>query len=213
VDEQVGQDSTSGGSSPHDRIVRAAFATIADKKLSGTRMREIARRSGISQGHLTYYFATKSSLLFSVLDHMLETFVEQRRAALADASLAPAEKLDVFLQQEIRLIRHQADLLKVRLDFLVQGTKDAAIEEKLRQMYGTWRHDIEEVVAEGVREGAFSAAAAPLIPNLLIALMEGALLQYFNDPDSLDLEEYFATARRMVLGLLTAEAGASGTHR
>jgi AcrR family transcriptional regulator len=203
VGERVSQDSRTGGSSPHDRIVRAAFETIADKKLSGTRMREIARRSGISQGHLTYYFATKSSLLFSVLDFMLETFVEQRRAALDDASLAPADKLDVFFQQEIRLIRHHADLLKVRLDFLVQGTSDAAIEEKLRQMYATWRHDIEQVVAQGVQQGVFSAAVAPLVPSLLIALMEGALLQYLNDPASLDLGEYFATSHRMVLGLLT----------
>jgi len=41
-----------------------------------------------------------------------------------------------------------------------------------------------------------------VIPNLMIALMEGAFLQHINEEDSSDLEEYFASAHDMVLRLL-----------
>lgn len=182
--------------------MRAALETIAVEKISGTRMRGIAKRSGLSQGHLHYYFSAKSSLLLAVLDHLRETFVAERRGALSDASLTPEEKLNVFLAQETKLIRHCADLLMVRLDFLVQGTRDEAIEAKVREMYATWRHDIGEVVSDGVTAGIFSPDFAPLIPNLLIALMEGAFLQHINEPDSTDLEAYFRAVSEMVIRLL-----------
>ena len=191
-----------GQQSPHTKIVQGAMDTIARDKISGTRMREIARRSGISQGHLHYYFSAKSTLFLAVLDHLRETFAAERRAALHDTSLSPGDKLNVFFGQEIKLIRQCPDLLMVRLDFLVQGTSDEAIATKIREMYASWRHDIEEVVADGVKAGVFSADRAGVIPNLMIALMEGAFLQHINEEDSSDLEEYFASAHDMVLRLL-----------
>lgn len=189
--------------SPQDRIVRAALETIARDKISGARTREIAARSGISQGHLHYYFPAKSSLFLAVLDYLRETFAVERRAALHDTSLAPEAKLKVFLDQEIKLIRQHSDLLMVRLDFLVQGTGDTAIAAKVGEMYQSWRRDIAEVVSEGVDTGVFSPDHAALVPNLYIALMEGAFLQHINRADSSDLEEYFRAAHDMVLRLLS----------
>lgn len=202
---------SAGDQSPQDTIVRGAVKTIASEKISGTRMREIAKRSGISQGHLHYYFSAKSSLFLAVLDHLEEAFFAERRAALDDTSVPPGDKLNVFLQQEIKLIRDCADLLMVRLDFLVQGTRDPAIEAKIREMYATWRHDIAAVVSEGVSAGVFSADFASQIPNLLIALMEGAFLQFINEPDSTQLEEYFGTAHEMILQLLAPASSRAST--
>ena len=189
--------------SPHVKIVQGAMDTIASDKISGTRMREIARRSGISQGHLHYYFPAKSTLFLAVLDHLRETFAAERQAALHDSSLSPGDKLNVFFEQEIKLVRQCPDLLMVRLDFLVQGTSDEAIADKLREMYASWRHDIENIVAEGVDAGVFSPGHAPVVPDLMIALMEGAYLQHINQEDSSELEMYFAAAHDMVLRLLS----------
>jgi len=196
---------SAGDRPPQETIVRAALDTIASDKISGTRMREIAKRSGISQGHLHYYFSAKSSLFLAVLDHLEEAFFTERRAALEDTTVVPGDKLNVFLEQEIKLIRESADLLMVRLDFLVQGTRDRAIEAKIREMYATWRRDIAEVVSDGVDAGVFSPEFATLIPNLLIALMEGAFLQYVNEPDPNLLEVFFLAAHKMVLKLLSTE--------
>jgi len=200
---------SAGDRPPQDTIVQAALETIASDTISGTRMREIAKRSAISQGHLHYYFSAKSLLFLAVLDHLQETFAVDRRAALDDASLPLRDKLYVFFQQQTHLIRYCTNLLTVRLDFLIQGTRDAAIEAKVREMYANWHHDIAEVVLDGVVAGVFSPDYAPLIPNLLIALMEGAFLQYLNEPESIELEEYFQAAHGMVVGLLQTTGSAA----
>lgn len=192
-----------GTQPPHEKIVQGAMETIASDKISGTRMREIARRSGISQGHLHYYFSAKSTLFLAVLDHLRETFAVERRTALTDTALAPGKKLNVFFDQEIKLIRQSRDLLMVRLDFLVQGTSDPTIAAKIDEMYASWRSDIEEVVTEGVDAGVFAPKNAAVVPNLMVAMMEGAYLQHINQQDSSDLDDYFGAAHEMVLRLLT----------
>ena len=94
-----------GQQSPHTKIVQGAMDTIARDKISGTRMREIARRSGISQGHLHYYFSAKSTLFLAVLDHLRETFAAERRAALHDTSLSPGDKLAIRFGQKVVVVQ------------------------------------------------------------------------------------------------------------
>jgi AcrR family transcriptional regulator len=188
--------------SPRERILQAALETIADKKIAGTRMREIASRAGISQGHLHYYYPAKDDLFLILLDYMQRLFVEERAGWLADASLAPAAKITRFLSQEKTLISERGELMRARYDFAVQATSDPKIAERMRRLYAGWRADIAAVMAEGVALGDFTERCAAAVPNLLVALMEGAMMQYLVDPDGFDLDGYFEMANEMVLGLL-----------
>lgn len=176
---------------------------MADRTIAGTRIRDIAERSGMSLGHLQYYFPTKGELYLAVLDHMRATFVEDRNRAFSESPTNPGSRLKVFLEQQMRLMRSQLDLLKVRLDFATSGATDAVINQKNRDMYESWRRDIEVVVSEGVTAGEFNPASAPVVPDLLIAVMEGAVLKYIADPDGIDLDEFFDAAHQMAMALLT----------
>lgn len=202
-------DAANAADSPRDTILEAALETMADMQISGTRMREIARRSGISQGHLHYYFAKKSDLFLAIADRMSAAFLEGRRSALDDTALAPQRKLEVFFEQEARLIESSLNLLKVRLDLLLHGTSDPVIELKLREMYSIWGKDISNVVRQGVEAGVFAEDHAAVVPNLLIALMEGAVLQHLNDPEGFDVRMFFDAAGEMILKLLMPESPAA----
>ena len=192
----------------YEVIMQATLEILSEKSISGSRTREIAKRAGMSQGNLHYYFPAKDSLFLALLDHLGETFIEGRKSKLTDASLDPATKLNCFLEQEKELILQQPSLLKVWHDFWVQGIRNPEIGEKIEGMYDSWRSDIEAVVAEGVRQGLFDNTYAPLIPNLLVALMQGAAQQYLIDSNNVfDLEAYFDAAHKMVLWLLRGPNG------
>jgi AcrR family transcriptional regulator len=188
--------------SPQERILEAALATIAEKKIAGTRMREIARRAGMSQGHLNYYYPAKDKLFLAVLDYMRVLFAEERKEWVGDRSMDPRSKLRKFLIQEKELISQRGDLMRARHDFAVQGTGDPEIAGQIRLLYASWRADISGVIAQGVETGEFGERCAVSVPNLLVALMEGAMMQYLVDPEHFDLDTYFEIAHEMVLGLL-----------
>ena len=188
--------------SPQARILQAALVTIGEKKVAGTRMREIARQAGMSQGHLHYYYPAKQGLFLALLDYMGTLFAEERQGWVADPSLDPESKLAKFLTQEKGLILQRGDLMRARHDFAVQGTSDSKIAERIRALYSGWRADISIVVAEWVKRGDFGQRCAVTVPTLMIALMEGAMMQYLIDPESFDLDGYFDISHEMVLGLL-----------
>ena len=186
---------------PAETILDAALETIFSEKISGARLRQIARRSGMSQGNLHYYYPTKDELFQALLDHLLKTFVREREMLMSDHTLQPQEKLRVFFNQQIELIRRTKEVV-IFFDFWVQGTKDAMIRKKIRGMYARWREDIRSVIAEGVQSGTFSASHASQMPALLASIMDGASLQYLMDAQALDLQAYFDTAYDLVLAAL-----------
>lgn len=187
---------------PRDRIIQAAMDTIADRTIAGTRMREVAERSGLGLGHVHYYFSSKSELLLAVLDHIWEMFAEERERMLRDPDLVPTRRFGVFLDQQRALLEEQADLLAVRLDYSIQGTSDEVIEGKIQGGYADWRGRIAEQIEESAGSGALSAEALAIVPDVCIAIMEGAVLQYFNEPDRMDVEAYFRVAKEMVAAYL-----------
>jgi AcrR family transcriptional regulator len=161
-------------------------------------MREVAERSGLGLGHVNYYFPSKSELLLAVLDHIWDMFAKEREEMLEDPDLAAAGRFGVFLEQQRRLLEERADLLAVRLDYSIQGTSDKVIETKIRGGYAGWRKRISEQIEQSVGAGEVSEESIHGVADLCIAIMEGAVLQYFNDPDRMDVGSYFRVAHAMV---------------
>ncbi len=190
-----------GAPSPRERILDAALEVLSEKKISGTRMRQIARQAEMSQGNLHYYFPSKDALFLDLLDHLLERFVEERKDTLADANIRPILKLSFILNQDQDIIRRRKEL-DVFFDFWVQGTRDEAIQEKISSLYARWRDDIGLIVDEGIRTGLFNPRHAAILPALLVSIMDGAALQYLIDPEAFSLDDYFHSAYEMILLLV-----------
>ncbi len=49
------------------RVLRATLEVVAERGLSATRMSDIAERTGMSAGHVLYYFKSKNDLLMQAL--------------------------------------------------------------------------------------------------------------------------------------------------
>jgi AcrR family transcriptional regulator len=186
------------------RILDATLATLAKHKVSGTRMRLIAKKAGMSQGNLHYYFPKKAELFMALIDDMLDHFVHARAQILADRELGVEKKLAIFFDQMKEILQAESHRMFVFYDFWVQGTRDRQIRAKIQHMYNTWRSDIAGVVQKGVREGVFDQTHANLIPSIMVSLMEGAALQYLIDEEAVDLDEYFDSARESVFSMLSA---------
>jgi TetR/AcrR family transcriptional regulator len=185
-----------------ETILEAALETILEKKISGARLRQVARLAGMSQGNLHYYFPTKDELYKALLDHLLLVFVEDRKTILSDQSISPQKKLRFFFDQQIELIRRNKEVV-IFFDFWVQGTSDRVICRKIKGMYSKWREDIQFVIDEGIQKGVFSNQISSQMPALLASIMDGASLQVLMDESALDLQAYFQVSFDMVIKMLS----------
>jgi TetR/AcrR family transcriptional regulator len=194
--------STENNQTHRDMILQAALETIAENKISGTSMRDIAKRAGISHGTLHYHFSSKTILLHAVLDELDFIFNDRRTHELAEQNLDPAARLQWFLRQEKQLLNNRRMLAEVFIDFWGQGLRDPEIRPKIQAMYNRWRLDLEEAIKEGIDDAEFDARIADLAPKLLVSIMEGAALQYLIDEEAFDLEAYFSVSYEIVLQAL-----------
>jgi TetR/AcrR family transcriptional regulator len=186
---------------PRERILRATYETIIEDQISGTRLRKIAKKAGIAQGHLHYYFASKDELLLELRDRIIQSFSEERQGQLTDTSKSALSKLLSLFELKIGTIRGNA-LDRVLFDFWVQSASNQTIRKDMANFYRPWREIINEVVQAGVESGEFNPRYAEMIPSFLISLMDGAALQYLIDDEAFDLDEYFQTAKSMIADLL-----------
>ena len=85
------------------KILKAAEAVFAKKGFSGASTAEIARAAGVPKPNLHYYFRTKQALYESVLDRILEMWVDAMDELHPGAD--PAEALSRYLARKIDLSR------------------------------------------------------------------------------------------------------------
>ncbi|MGR7023070.1 TetR/AcrR family transcriptional regulator [Geodermatophilus sp. URMC 62] len=86
-------------SARREAIVAAALDVIQEEGLSGFTQPRVARRAGLRQSHLTYYFPTRADLLLAVADGAVRRRVEALRAAVSveDRAAKVAGLVDVLL--------------------------------------------------------------------------------------------------------------------
>lgn len=184
-----------------NRILESAKEVLAQKKVSGTRMREIARKAGISMGTLSYHFPSKTSLLLAVLDEM-QIFYEKRQDHLTSKGLEPVKKLELFSHQQKQLLQDYPEMEEIFLDFWGHGLVDEEVREKIESMYEAWRRDMRLVIYDGIQRGEFDPDQAEIAPFVLVALLEGISLQYLINGSIFDLEQIFQLTNQIILSLL-----------
>ena len=187
---------------PRERILMAAYDTILEDQISGTRLRKIAEKAGIAQGHLHYYFSSKDELLLELLHEIIKSFSEDRVGLLEDTSQSAMNKILALLAYKANGIKAGVNDF-VLFDFWVQSVSNEAIRKDMDRFYTPWRETIRAIVQSGVETGEFSAKHTELIPSYLISLMDGAALQYLIDDKAFDLQEYFHKAGEIIAALLS----------
>src|SRR5919106_6700219 len=87
--------------STRDAVFQAAATLFSARGFDGVSVDDIAAGAGVNKAMIYYHFADKLALYRTVVGDMLGA-VAQRVNAIADTPLAPAEKLDRFIEMFVR---------------------------------------------------------------------------------------------------------------
>lgn len=164
-------------------VVAAAASLMSEQGLADLRMTDVAERAGMSVGHLTYYFPSKSALLVSAI-----TMSEREFQADVDSALLqqddPWARFHTLLElAAARGPRDRGWLLWFEV-WASAGT-DEGVAAAQRELEGWWRQSMRQIVVDGVESGRFTCDDVDGAVAILSALTDGLSVRLTLDGESL----------------------------
>ncbi len=166
------------------QMVAAARTALTQHGVTGTSLRVVARTAGVPLGTLQYVFPNKDDLLRAVIEDVVAEISEV---------LASAATTDQGLDHAIRsglhsfwstLVTGRSELQLVQYELIAYSLRTAGHEDLARWQYdkyaeaaATWCSVAAELHSEQL------ALPAAQIGRILVAGVDGLILQYVSRPD------------------------------
>jgi AcrR family transcriptional regulator len=191
---------TPHGQAQRDALVDAAYHLIAEGGFEHLRTREVAGRAGVNIATLHYYFATKEDLIRAVVDRISHEFKTIHSPGADDTDRTPLEELRSELLDMRYHMRNKPQTYSILFELGARALRDPVIHTFMTAMDRGWRAHIEEILADGIREGAFRADMdVAAVAAALVAFFKGASLQFMSNPESFDVDRVLAELDRGLL--------------
>lgn len=158
-----------------ERILHAAVEVIRDRGFAGTRVSDIAKLAGTSQGLVLYHFGSLAEALHQSITLLEDEFYAELDTDLRNA-VGPVDRL-----------RHMAEMAsgfgpavgdwRLWLELWVRALHDDDARQARESLDRRWRAALTAVISEGVASGDFTTANAGRATLRLAALMDGLAIQ------------------------------------
>jgi AcrR family transcriptional regulator len=179
-------------------LMQATFDVIAESGFEGLRTRAVAERAGVNIATLHYYFPTKQALVEGVAQFLGAKFVLLHGPAPAPSGYTALDRLRQDFSDGRYYFEHEQKMLLVLEEFGLRGKRDPEVKKIVEMMNGHWRHGLEQMVVDGMKEGTFRG-------DLDREEVLGMLLSMFSGATSCRGNEFEAMQRGIERWLLTEE--------
>lgn len=184
------------------QVTAAARRCLAERGFDGTTIRQIAAEAGVSTGTINHYFQNKEEALTAALLDVAREFGDGMKKVLA-VEKDPWRRLVGFVEMSVPRSPQDVQNWLIWLEFWTQTSRRAELKKVHEQIYRQWRHVVARIIRDGVAAGQFQPCNADLVATTLVAIIDGAAVQYVIDDPGMSPE----TMHRLCVSYLTAALG------
>lgn len=184
------------------QLVAAARTVLRRDGVGRMSLRVVAAEAGVPLGTLQHVFPSKERLLRAVIEDVVDDIAAVlKRSAEVDRGLAHAIRVGVtnFWSE---LVSGETDLQLVLYELVTHALRTPGLESLARAQYDLY----ERIVAEWCQEAAAAAGEHCAVPygrlaRIIVANIDGLVLQYVCDPDPARATEDLDTVVDMLVAL------------
>lgn len=190
-----------------EQFVAAARAALATHGVAGASVRVVAAEAGVPLATMQYVFPSKAALLRAVIEDVVDEIEEVLRASAAvDQGLEHAIRagLDGFWG---RLVEGGRELQLLQYELTLYALRTAPHQDLARLQYQRYA----AVVADWCKRAAENSGESIAVPvgevaRLLVAGVDGLILQHLCDPKAARAREQLTTLADMAVRLTLGAA-------
>lgn len=190
------------------QVVTAARSVLMRDGVAGTTMRAVAAEAAIPLGTLQYVFPNKQGLLKAVIEDVVDEVAEiLRYSADPDAGLEDAirQGLQTFWAE---LVTQRSDLQLAQYELVNYALRTPGLEQLARWQYERYVQVVSEWTEQAARQ-AGQTCAIPFVQlaRIMVASIDGLIIQHVIDPDPRRSADDLQTAIDMLADLATRAPG------
>lgn len=191
------------------QILLAARQAFSDKGYDAATVDDIAHAAGVSKGLIYNYFQGKEDILTATAVAWLEPF-EGQLEALAGAEAAATTKLMAVSRLALQAVREEWDSVQVQIELWSELRRRPEIARRFARMFRRMRSALVAIIEQGIARGEFRPVPAKEVASLMIATLDGLVLQRMADERAFSWKSVSAAMEDLVLGGLAARGDGDG---
>ena len=170
-----------------ENILACALDLFVKNGYRATTIDVIAAKAGLTKGAIYFYFKSKDAIMLRLLDQAEEFIVHPISSHIAGAGPTADAKLVKFIHTQSLLglagPEHFLLLILVSIEFCGAGNK---IETRVKAIYRRMYAEIEQVIAQGQRQGMFRTDfGSHELATIVMAAHDGVLVEWYRRPREL----------------------------
>jgi AcrR family transcriptional regulator len=185
------------------RLLESALGVFARHGYDRATVDEIVREAGFSKGAFYVHFESKDDLFWAMLEERISRQLNSFREVL-DSDLGVAQNLKTILSSAFALNEEDPLWSAVFVEFAAHAARNEKVRERLAMMYHSWRSFAIEVLTAGQQAGLIRTdVAVEFMASVLIAVVEGTMMQSRLAPEVVRIEETIEPLSRLLAEWLT----------
>ena len=180
------------------QIMDALFRCMARKGYARVSISDIAAEGRVARGAINYFFAGKDEILAALLERVIAGYRAALRPILGRGWPADKQLRAAF---EVLLAPTPAtrETMLVFLNYYALAPGNLALAPPLRDYFGEYRRLFAYILRRGVRQGCYPRGTDPdQGAAVLVAAVEGLLIQWVMSPKTVDPLKAIACLERML---------------
>lgn len=189
-----------------ERLLEAATSVFAQHGFDRSTVDEVVREAGFSKGAFYVHFESKEDLFWAMLEERIDRQHDAFKKAV-DHAQPVAENVRTILHAVFDLVEEDQFWGSLFMEFGAHAARNEKVRERLAGLYDRWRELLVLMLTAGREAGRIrSDIDVEFTTTILIAAVEGAVIQSRLSPDTVRLKDLLEPLTALFADLLAPKS-------
>lgn len=161
-----------------EALLEAAIVCLRERGFGGTRARDLTRTAGVSLGAIRYHFGSTEALLNAAVAESSRRWISSFQASMA----AFAPDIEAGITGPVDDLYEAFAANRVALSGFVEAFAHAQRSKAARNQLAGYYEEFRREIAQALSAGGHPGPGTESVASILIALIDGLLMQWMLDP-------------------------------
>lgn len=189
-----------------DKLLQGALDCLQERGYGNTSSRDIAKAAGANLASINYHFGSKDALLNDALGLCFATWNQRVQQAFdQSAATGPYEQIRAVLAATVDSFAQIRPAVHSCIESYAPALRSQELRERLASGYAEVRqHSVDLARAALAGTDIEPPESLPTIVTVLMAIIDGLMIQWMADPDAIPRSDEVLQAIAMIGALVPA---------